>query len=212
MFAKDWSLGILDPENNKVDVIFNNIAACSMQIKRKYYVSLVNQPFDLNMNILQLCDNDSDNISISNTSYLFNAIPKVIWKYCIISGSISVKSTQKTNGYLWASFSSLLITDNNRKKNLWGSSYKKINDGIRIVYIPDSFNFEFINEGQRSYYLSIFSEHNVSGTFEVIITKNINYMPFDTEMFVPYRNDKIVGDDLNEFRNKNIITNADGSA
>ena len=202
--------GILNPEDHKVPVVFSFISACEMQIKREFFFTLSEQNFDLELNILKLHDDNKDIFKVSGIENEFNAITDTISRYVIVSSSVSVIPLQNTNGYFWGGSSETKIVN---KKNHWSTKYMKINNGIRIVYIPNSFDFYPINEMRTDQYnIFIFTEHNVSGTFKVTITKNINWIPFDYEMFSPYKNLEFNVSDLNRYRNKNIISTVNGNS
>lgn len=179
---------LLYPEKYPNFLLPNQTYAASMQICRTFDVQVDDSVFDFTYNVNYMSDCGDDFFYFNDKQYIFECVDKVIERYVVVSMSVQVVAYNQVNGYFWGASSEDKVI---RPKSTWVSTMVPIKDGMRMVYTPDEWEYKNINECGKKTYFSIFTEHNVSGLFEIKITKNINFVPYDTELFNVRMNNEI---------------------
>jgi hypothetical protein len=195
------------PEKYKNLNLFKNVPVCTLHLKREYRIKVENKCFKLMHNISEVNDDGQSKVFINDQVFSFDAFKGIIRKYVLVNCLVMIKPISVTyGGYFWGGFSNEDLFSVESVKNLWDSSYTNVKEGIRVLHIPSSFGFHPINSERDKYNIYIYTDTPITGEFEVIIIKNINYLPVDTELLIPKVNEELTGDYENRSYNNNIIT------
>jgi hypothetical protein len=156
--------------------------ACTLQIKRQFNVKLNNENLEITYKFNYLSDKNQY-ILINNIKYNIQIIPDIIQRYLISGGSLSVNSEKSSIGYI---FSYINNNPNIEYNNIY-TTHIKINNGLRMIYIPKCIKLSHINTYNNenfNTYFHVFSKSKLTGDFNIQLCININYIPFDKEMFI----------------------------
>lgn len=172
----------LVPENYFNTIVVDN--ANYMQIKREFNITFNDELVFLKYKCNGLSDKMKDVFACNMREYEIDMIPNIIRQYLIFSESMMIVPDSEMNGYL---FSCILNQDVNDYRQLRNLGFKtQINNGSRILYVPEEYKMCNINEtNTQSMYMYFFTCNPIKGTMNVRVTKNINYIPWDIEFFKP---------------------------
>lgn len=160
-----------------------------MQIKRQFSIELNDECLFLKYQVNRLSDDSLDYFTCNMDNYHINTIPDIITKYAIINESTIVVPDEEMKGYLFTCTLNQEVNNSVLLRNM--SSYTKINNGSRIIYLPEEYKLCNLNESNtEDAYQYFYTTNKITGIINVRITKNINYLSTDNEFFksVDYKN------------------------
>ena len=195
-------------DNENVPVLPMNEGLHPWKMIRTFYLTYNKEFCFIKYQMNNLSDINRDNLCTIDKKYELRAPGEIIDKYVILNGSLVMKSINNVNGYFWVCIGDKEVFNYKELKNKWGAQLMKSKDGVRVIYINPEYNLCSLNLTKNEYWIYIYSDTEITGEFEIKITKNINIVPLDNELFVLEKNKNTNMKLLNNLNKKGLITNA----